>query len=431
MTAVGIIGGGCSGALVAAHLLREGDRDVVLIDASGRFARGTAYSTTDRVHIMNVRAASLSAYPDDPEHFVRWLRASKVAGDANTFVPRSVFGNYLCGVLGKASNGRLRLVTSRAKQIRDGHIVTADGDEIATDSVVLALGNLPQRTPCGLDAIRYTKRYVDDPWSSSLEGVASEDDVLVVGTGLTALDVILSLAIRGHVGQIHAISRHGLLPHAHRDTPPVPLSTDVDASSARALLASIRRAARSADDWRDVVDSLRGCTQHIWRSLPHGERERFLRHAARHWEVHRHRAAPSVIAGIEALVARGRVTIARGRIAHACFDGDAVDVHLTDRVLRVGVVINCTGPSPFVTSARDPLLDDLLTSGRATPGPHGMGLDTSDEGAVRDRNGIPSDNLFAIGPLRRGSLWESTAVPEIRTQAAELASILRQQRVLI
>jgi len=423
MQRIGIVGGGCSGALLATQLLSRTDHEVTLFDAGGAFARGVAYSTTHRVHIMNVRAGSLSAFPDDPDHFVRWLRASSAAGERDAFVPRRLYGDYLSSVLQSTEPSRLRCVPARVCGL-DGDVVrTVDGRDHPVDRTVVAIGNLLS-TPSELRGLLESDRYIDDPWSPEVGRIWPDDDVLIVGTGLTAVDVVLSLAVRGHTGRITAISRHGLLPQAHRETPPVPVSIDIEGTTARSLLRSVRRAAASVDDWRDVVDALRPQTQSLWRSLPPCEQARFLRLAARYWEVHRHRAAPSVVAAIDALRARGTLVVERGRISCVSADASGVDVAFNDRTLRADVVVNCTGPTPYVTCTRDPLLRGLLASGRAVPGPHGMGLDVTPDGALRDRDGAVSDTLFAIGPLRRGALWETTAVPEIRTQAAELASHL-------
>ncbi|HWY24061.1 MAG TPA: hypothetical protein VNX47_04035, partial [Nevskia sp.] len=56
----------------------------------------------------------------------------------------------------------------------------------------------------------------------------------------------------------------------------------------------------------------------------------------------------------------------------------------------------------------------------------GLGLLTDAQGALLDRDGQASTWLYTLGPARKGQLWETTAVPEIRVQAQALARRLLQ-----
>ncbi|MBV8304292.1 MAG: hypothetical protein JOZ04_08790, partial [Acidimicrobiia bacterium] len=295
-------------------------------------------------------------------------------------------------------------------------------------------------------------RYIRDPWARrALAAIDPDAPVLLVGSGLTAVDVALTLAGRGHRGPIDTISRHGLLPRRHAPWPvtpdPRPAITPGPGMTTGALLRAVVRAARDAErgggDWRSVVDGLRPVTQSLWRSMPDAERRRFLRRAARVWEVHRHRMAPTVAASVDDLVASGRLVVRGGLIESVTAEPRALTVTLrpganasadvrvkgrATRQLRVGHIINCTGPSTDVAASCDTLLRSLLATGAARPDPLGLGLDVTDGGALVSGDGTPSPALWTLGPMCRGRLWETTAVPEIREQACVLATALVGER---
>lgn len=441
-----VIGAGASGTLTASHLLRAPDdvaRRVVLIERGLRAGRGLAYSTPSSSHLLNIPAQGMSAFADDPGHFVAWARSRYPGVTPGSFLPRRLFGDYLQSVLRSTPFSRTRsLVQVRSEATAlvprpDGTALVglADGSHVDADRVVLALGNLvPANPPVRTPGFYASPRYVRDPWGpGTLDGIAGPHPVLLIGTGLTAVDVALSLAEAGQTGPIHAVSRHGLLPQAHVTRAPLGPSawSPPSGTTARQLLRSVRAQVAAAeaggDDWRAVVDGLRPATQQIWQDLPHDERRRFLRWLARLWEVHRHRMAPDVADAVASLVAGGQLVVRAARVSAFVPTDDGVDVTLEGRsggTLRVGGVVNCTGAQADVTAAGDRLLDFLLVTGVVRPDPLGLGLDVTASGAVLGADGRPSPILFAIGALRRGQRWETTAIPEIRDQAADLARLL-------
>jgi len=447
---VAVVGGGCSGVLAAVHLLTHSDgrSRVVLIERDAEVGAGVAYGTDAPWHTLNTTASVMSAYPGDPDDFTRWASRMHLTATANSYLPRRLYRLYLQATLADADRAsgsalfRLRARVTAVHPRGAGAIVGLDdGGHVEADRVVLALGNLPPRDP--VDTLgTIGPRYVRDPWAPrALAGVDHDEPVLLIGSGLTAVDVALTLAGRGHRGPIDAVSRHGLLPRAHAPWPveptPVPAIQARPGLTAKALLRAVVKAARAADagggDWRAVVDGLRPTTQTLWRALSPAERRRFLRRAARLWEVHRHRMAPSVAASVDGLRASGRLVVRSGAIASVAPDGGAVRVGIRQtggvvRELRVGHVVNCTGPSTDVAASDDPLLRSLLASGTARPDPLGLGLDVTDDGALVSSAGSPSSVLRTLGPLCRGRLWETTAVPEIRDQACALATALVGER---
>ena len=447
-----IVGGGASGTLMATHLLREGSGSgpVVLVERGSDQGPGVAYSTEEQTHLLNVPAAGMSAMHDRPNHFVDWLRNSRLPGGPEDFIPRSTYGKYLRSILDSAekssSRGLLRIRDDvvDVQPSDEGAVVhLSGGASLQTRDVVLAMGNSRPRTPSFMEH-GMSSRYIDDPWDpASLARIEPADRVLLVGTGLTAVDVVLSLASRGHSATIHAISRHGLLPQPHRppfERPsslrslpalPSPLAT---AHVVKWVRGEIIKAEAEGGDWRDVINDLRPWTQRLWMDLSHEERSVFLERVARYWSVVRHRMAPQVAETIERMRSTGQLIVVG---AHSSVemrgDGFAVELRSTEgrRELRVNWIVNCTGPELDPARSEEPLVLSLLERGTARRDPLGLGFDCSPEGNLLDASGSAQSNLWAIGSLRVGSLWESTSVPEIREQAASLVVEIDRAAALV
>ena len=451
---VAIIGGGFAGAALAAQLLRQspGNTSVVLVERGARVGRGTAFGTPCAQHLLNVPAKNMTAYPDDPEHFLRWARLNHdVNVKPGDFLPRQVYGRYIALVLQQEVErhpGRFERVQDEAVSVADtggmAKIQLRAGETLFAHKVVLALGNFPPGDPRLPGKTPHSQRYVSDPWApGALENISRDQDqkqekdqsVLLVGSGLTSVDVAIALRARGFRGTIHLLSRRGLLPQNHKATAIwTPFWDENSPRTVRGLLRLIRAhvevAENSGSGWRAVIDSLRPFTQAIWRALPRAERRRFLRHVRPYWEVHRHRVAPEIGVPLSTQIQNGQVATHAGRITAYAEDADGVDVTHCDRrtaetrSLRVARVINCTGPEADCRRIENPLLNNLLRQKMVRPDPLFLGLDTSEDGALIDARGEPSDFLYSLGPSRKGSLWETTAVPEIRVQASQLATLL-------
>ena len=410
-----------------------------------------AYGTRFTGHLLNVPAASMSGLPDDPDHFLRFLaRAARPAIEPTTFVSRVVFGSYLEAVLAEserlaAPGASLERRQGEVVGIAGGGLTLADGSRLRADRIVLALGNLPPRDPSlpegGWPAD--PARYIRDPWSAGALERRAAGPVLLVGTGLTMVDVALQVHEREPGQRIVALSRSGLLPHVHRagGAPPSSgLPVPLPSPSLVALLRFVRSAAVVAElgggDWRDAVNALRPVTAELWAGLPREEQRRFLARLARYWDIHRHRLAPQVATAVDDLRTSGQLALMAGRILSVTPERDGLAVRMRERAggrertLRVASVVNCTGPNGDVRSGGSRLLDALQASGVVRSHPLALGLDSCRDGALRDAHGRVSTTLFAIGPLRRGELWETTAIPEIRNQAQALAHRLVSQRTL-
>ena len=438
-----IVGAGFCGTVLAVHLARAGGFAAVLIDRSGSFGPGLAYGAARPFHLLNTPAGRMSAFPDDPEHFTRWAQGRDPAVGGGSFLPRPLYGEYLRDLLASThpiaacTAGQVRTdrpgVTCLKGQVveaGDGWVALADGGRLAADAVVLCPGNPPPPTLALPVELRGHPAHVADPWSFDPASIDADAPALLIGSGLTALDVALTLAEAGHRGPIHLASRHGLLPQPHRThaRPGQVAPPDVDAwpATARGMLVGLRREIRAAEgvDWREVVASLRPVTPALWRRLPLAEQGRFVRHLRPYWDSHRHRAAPETHRAITGLQAADRLYVHAGRMAAVTAAGPRLRVTLTraeaSRTLEVGALINCTGPASDLRGTPDPLLRGLLAGGRAQVDPLGLGLVTDDEGRLSGST-VP---LFLAGPLRRPRLWEATAVLELAAQVAALAATL-------
>jgi uncharacterized NAD(P)/FAD-binding protein YdhS len=442
---VAIIGAGFSGALLAVHLLRRCGPDdrVYLIEKRAGFGRGLAYSTTNLNHLLNVRAANMSAFHDQPNHFVEWLlqenvRIDGVAPDGDSFVSRKLYGTYvrslLCEQLWAGGKGpNLCLVPDQAVSLsEDARGVTvhvAGGLRYAVDAAVLAAGNTPRSGSAG--------HVHHDPWDPrATQGLDRNAPVLLIGTGLTMIDTVQSLLDGGHRGRIHAFSRRGLLPREHAPTRPIPIAvSDLPQTTSavrltRWLRQRIRATAADGGDWRAVLDGLRPHVPDLWRRLSLEERRRFLRHLRPWWDSHRHRLAPQVARQFGVAIDQGQLQVAAARMLEIIPGPLSVQVRFRRRgsdvveSMEVGRIIDCTGPQTDCRTSRDPLVRTLVERGIARADPLGLGLDVNEQGALLSGDGGASLRLYALGPVTRGVFWEVVAVPDIRLQCVRLSNLL-------
>ena len=433
-----VVGAGFSGTLVAIHLLRQNAcAGIDLIDPRIP-GRGLAYSTVWDQHLLNVPAIRMSAFGAEPMHFLEWLQAHGMPhAEAGTFAPRKLYGTYVQSVLEASvrnSKCRFRHHFAQAERVSfDGvtaRVTLDSGEEIRGSKVVLACGNpAPRAIAARLPG------YFGSPWEpGACADFDAGADILLVGTGLTAVDAFLSLRAQGHRGNVHLVSRRGKLPHAH--LPYHPLAErfrPAGAMGARLLVRAIRRRVKAAeasgDDWRAVIDSLRPATNDIWSELEFGEQKRALRHLKTWWDIHRHRMAPEIGAQVSKAQERGEFLVYAGRLraVHAEQGGLLAEIALRngDQIrLAVQRVINCTGSDEDYRNTSNTALRSLLTSGHIEPHAIGKGLNAGAQGALLNSAGEASDWLFTLGPPRLGGLFETTAVPELRKQAEALAGFL-------
>lgn len=452
-----IVGGGFSGVSLAVQLLRRADSGlkITLIEAGDRLGRGVAFKTNEAAHVLNTRAGHMSLIQDEPQHFVHWNERSGTPVGSADFVSRTTFGHYVedtfIETIGLAGSRRTEVVTHLQTQVVDiacllDRFVIAldDGQTVDCDKVVMATGLPLPSDPLKDWLAPDTARYLRDPWQNdSFNGISPDDRVLLLGSGLTMVDSVLTLESRCHRAPIHAFSRRGLLPRAHRDpvqTLPVDLEARLHAAMAagdlRLVLRSVRNTIREAAErgfsWHAVIDAMRPVTSALWANMSPADRMRFLRWLRPYWDVHRHRLAPGPAATIGAMLADSRLKLSAGRVTHAraCGGRIIVEQRLRGRTeVLCGIfdwVINCTGPDYGGNQART-LEQRLIARGLLKPDTLGLGYITGPMGEAWGADGgVPG--LYLLGAACRPRSWEHTAVPELRQQVGMLAAALSKRQ---
>ncbi|MCI3946273.1 hypothetical protein K0038_03328 [Pseudomonas syringae] len=451
-----IVGGGLSGAMLAAQLLRRpGRRRILIIETRSELGRGEAYSATEPGHTLNGNAARMSVDPDNPDDLTQWLAGYLAEGGwpeaaeqnvpvAELFPPRGVFGLYAqqrlreASVAGQAFGSTVGHVQGEAVDVQINEqgvsIALADGRELRGSQAVLATGmyaasRTPQRESDGLNAAAL------DPWDVSvMRQLDPQARVLIIGSGLTMVDAVVSLEKAGHRGPIQVLSRHGLLPHVRRQPPDWAdfLAQNPNIRSPRQLLRTVREqcelAIESGIDWQAPLDTVRGNVGRLWSQASDVQRRQFVRHVRPWWESHHHRSPPPSAALLARLVRQGRLHIEAASLQDVARlpsgqvqisvrrRGDSTPTHIVGDAL-----INSTGIQYDWRRVDRPLPRQLLAQGLIQPGPLALGIAADAGGAVLDAQGQRSSRLFAIGPPLRGLWWESTAVTDVAIQARALA----------
>jgi uncharacterized NAD(P)/FAD-binding protein YdhS len=432
--------------LVAVQLLRKGFQGhVTVIEPREQLGAGLAYSTPLIQHLLNVPASGMSAIPEKPAHFLEWLR-NNYWPDAkpDSFAPRKVYAQHLEELLKQAvrdtkgvrfSHVRAEVIEAAANG-NGARLALSDGMTIAADKVVLALGNpascpTPGQLRSGLE-----ERWHLSPWlGDTLRVRFPGERILLLGTGLTAVDSVLALFNQEKDCQVFMLSRRGILPRVHNTRVPVGAAPVLrDRNNLRKLVQQVREyieAGRQADVcWRAIVDGLRPISNDIWQELASADQRRFVRHLKQYWEPHRHRMSAQVSDRLDEYKASGKLHILAGRMQE-CSQGPAANVRISlksggERSLHVDRIISCTGIQENYKNSARGIVRSLMENGLAQANGLGMGFRTDGQGALLDANRRPSSVFFTLGPPRRGELFESTAVPEIRVQAECLAQHLVQ-----
>lgn len=442
-----IVGGGAAGVLVALQALRHAERPsrIVLFEPASVLAEGIAYATPWPEHLLNVPAGKMSGLPDQPADFLDYLIDSEAIADvprevlAEQFVPRRHYAAYLRQRLEQARE-RSVAVLEVVEQPVFALVPHAQGVQLRLDDdvtwsaqrVVLACGNSMRPLPVpGADALPPAQAV--EAWDyDGVRVLAGDDDLAIIGSGLSMADSVVALAAAGHRGRIFVLSRHALLPlpQAHGASvtfDPQPLLAMSLRQRMRELRAQADAAVARGIPWQSVMDRIRPMGQALWLSLSEADQRRFLRHVVRYWDVHRHRIAESVHAQVAELERRGQLQRHRARLDTLLVQESGLQLHGRSPdgglpPLTVAAVINATGVETRALSMRNPLIRQLLADGHARPGSHGLGLDTTEEeGGLIDGRGQPQPAIRVVGSLRIGTLWESLAIPELRVQAEQAA----------
>ncbi|MCX5746199.1 MAG: FAD/NAD(P)-binding protein, partial [Proteobacteria bacterium] len=428
-----IVGGGLSGVAVAIHLLRRGAADlrITIVERGPWLGRGVAYGCDSEVFRLNVPASRMSVDPAKPDDFVRW---AGVEATPTAFLPRTLYGRYVVERFRealRASPAKLRIVRGEVTEVDATAVRLVDGTVVPAEVVVLATGLAPRLVPSMLAA---DPRIIDAWDECALAALPRTGRLLILGSGLTALDVIGFLAVHDFRGTASIVSRRGLLPrpHAGPGGTVVPLDEALVADAPRDLRGLIRwgravvesTTARGAP-WQLGIDAIRPHFTRLWRTLPPADRARFVRSVRPYWDVLRHRAPLDTHALVERWRREGRLEQVAGSLARCQPTAAELDCELrlaggAASRRSYDAIVRCIGPALDRADADAPVIHDLIAHGGAAADPAGLGIVTDEVGRVIGRDGVPSDRMFALGALRRASSWETTAVPEIAVHALAL-----------
>ena len=452
---IAIVGGGFTGLMTLANLLRFGSKletplHIVLIDRQPAAGEGSAYRTVDGRHLLNVPANRMSAWPDIPDDFFLFAQKRNPLARPSDFLPRKMYGEYVRETMLKVAEladenlCAIVLQDEVCRLARSGAsgwtIETTRGQFIQADLAIIAVGHRPPKDPFASEWEGPRGRFVADPWASLvLSQIGPNEPVLLIGSGLTSVDVILTLSRPGRSAPLLAISRRGLMPMTHLRDGNAPidasalihewLAADHELTTRKLVtkLLSFVSSQPPGIEWQQVIDAIRPAIPGLWKRLAPHERSRFLRHVRGFWEIHRHRMAPAIADKIFSLREDGGLDVAAGTLLSARADADGIDVMYSPRGLsstktvRVSWVVNCTGPGAHNRHETHAFLRPLLDAGALVNDEHCLGLLTDPLGRAICASGDTYNDLFVAGTLRKPTLWESTAVPELRAQSQTVA----------
>lgn len=442
---IGVVGAGFAGTSLTALLHRMTDRpiEVVLCEKTGNFGAGPAYSTPYPFHLLNVRAGDMSAFHDAPAHFVSWLTmhqdTDRVQPVGEQFVSRRLYGRYLKSLLDQVQvdhSGKIKftLVPTEVVDVipfeNQAMLILAEGRKFIVDKVVLALGNhLSTTLPFPISA---AMRCIANPWDyTALKQIPQQDPVLIMGTGLSMIDAVLTLYHQQHQAEIYAVSRHGLLPLPHGDTH---LSCTFESERIPDQLRTLTQYMRSQSqsfmekggDWRSVIQTFRQHIPRLWEKSTLIDKKRFLRHVLPYWNIHRHRVHETIANLLATLRAKNQLRVVSGRVL-SVQDGIAqIKLRHQHEIISPTMkwVINCIGPAMDMRTSQNPLIQSLLQRDIAAFDPLNLGFAISPIGALKNKREEVSSMFYTLGPPCKGVTWECTAVPEIRVQSFNLAKHL-------
>lgn len=435
---IAIVGGGFSGLAVLANLIKKAKRpfSVTIVSRDPPDVFGPAYSTPRPEHLLNVRASGMGLFEDNHGGFYEWAARTDKNIKPGEYLSRSLYARYLAGIreesLALAAQKSITVDFVRAEladiiPARSTLRLVTDGESIDAKNVVLAIGNTlkAKEEP-------QTTRLISDVWNFSYELLEKAEDirhVAVIGSGLTALDTIISLLNSQWKGKITCLSGSALLPQPHpaeydASKLQTPNRTQYIGKRLSGIMQALRRDVKArAKDWPYVVDSVRPLIQEIWKGLNSKDRLRLSQKYFNLWNVHRHRCDANIRRQIDDAAAAGTVAMVKAKCTGFTPVQGGVDVTLEQagkiRTERYDIVFKCFGINYAVTN--NPLLTTLLNKGllKSADTPYGIMADANFRACYG-----PSGTIYALGTPLFGQLFETTAVPELRSQAAKIAEEL-------
>jgi uncharacterized NAD(P)/FAD-binding protein YdhS len=457
---VAVIGGGFCGAFFAAQLAHYSRHplSISVIEPRDALGGGVAYSTPDPAHRINVPASRMILFPESPADFDDWFRrrgglaASGLEADPEAlwadgaaYPRRAAFGRYIEQILDRRRRERpdvtiehVRDVAVSVEPTASGYrIHLARGGEVEAGIVILATSHPPPRLPALIaQHLAGDPGLIADPWQpDALATVAPDDDVLIIGAGLTMADVVASLARRGHRGRVTVFSRRGLLPRGHAKVPvPVPFTwyaSHQPPPSLLALLMQIRRQiAETSLPWQTVFDDVRANGQKLWRQLGSADRRRFLRHLRVYWNSHRYRIAPQIEKILVDKQQDQTLHVLAASLISAIREGDKINVLIRPRrgqaekvkSILADRVILTTGPSHGSVVQQNPALRSLAGLGLLKADELRLGVKVDELGRVVSQDGASNPTLLVVGPLAREQYGELMGLPQVAAQPDAVAA---------
>lgn len=434
---IAIVGGGISGTLTVLNCIKQSQSPLKIIwfDANNQFCKGLAYSSSEELHLLNVRANNMSLFVDEPNHFVDWLKYLHPHFSDLDFVPRKIFGEYIQYTYDKLKNANslvsiiqvIEEVIDIKKNSNEFEVITTQTYQV--QKLVLAFGNfLPAHPRSISQEFIDSENYFQNAFHSNLvKQIASKKHLTIIGSGLTMIDVVMSLYHHHFSGKITIISPHAYIPESHHQNPLPGIKPFIEEKKTYSLLAllslvnqQLKEAKKYALNLHSVIDVMRPHLQFIWLNFTLSEKQQFLRHLRHKWGVARHRAPNQSMAIFKQLQSSGVINLVKGKIADIKTIENTFEIHyinsnINQNFIKTEFIINCTGPQSNYLQIPSILVQNLIKNQILMP-------DSINYGLKSDENGKIAANIFTLGPPLKGILWESTAVPEIRLQAKELAT---------
>ncbi len=446
---IAIIGAGASGTITAIQLLNKlsTKANIFLIEKKEQtLFRGAAYSSQLVYEPLNVQSGRMSIYNHLPDHFYDWVVANRQAQSEteitrDSFVSRRWFGDYLTENFEEAKqqseNVTVEIVLAKCTDIAfnsadECYTLSFESrDDIQVDYLVFACGNEPPADVLEKEKVLGGK-YISNPWTGNpFEKLKANEDVLLIGMGLTMVDHVVSLQKSQHKGKIFCFSRNGYLPLPHAPIQQFVFDMNQEAKEVKQVLDALWQnltLAKGQDiSWQNVMDALRPYTAGIWKRMSLDSKKYFLKRLRSYWEIHRHRMPVASANYLKELEGAGQLKFIAGSIQSVDCKDDTMVVHYiakgdkNESTLAVHHIINCTGPSSDYYKTSNTLFKNLLNKGWMKQDALKLGIETGVRGEIIKSNGVVLNHAFSIGPLRKAMEWETTAIREIRTQAENVA----------
>ena len=434
---IAIIGGGISGTLTVLNCIKQSVNPLTILwfDSKNKFCRGLAYSTSDEHHLLNVRANNMSVFADEPDHFTNWLKQHHPHYTTIDFVSRKIFGDYVQDIFEslKTSNP-LVSIKQIAKEIisvnkTDTSFELRSDETYDVQKLVLAFGNfLPAHPRSVSKEFIESENYFQNAFDPNIaQRIHDKKNITIIGSGLTMIDVVMSLSHLKYAGSINIISPHAYVPQAHYEAPKPAVKSFIEENEKYKLSEllslvnqQLKKAVKEGFNTHSVIDAMRPHLQFIWLHFSLDEKKQFLRHLRHKWGVARHRAPAQSMAVFHQLQSSGKLLLIKGRVTELKTNTDGFEIFYSgakadQQAIETNLIINCTGPESDYSKIQNQIVQNLMKNELIAP-------DSIHYGVNSAKNGEIAPNLYTLGPPLKGVLWESTAVPEIRLQAKELAS---------